>query len=48
METECEVFLFLVLLSLAILMIFMGTVCIIEYIFYRIEYKRFLDKFKNK
>ena len=48
MEAECEVFLFLVLTSLAILMLFMLAVCVVEYIFYRIEYKRFLDKFKDK
>lgn len=47
-DTECEVFFFLVMTFLLIYVIFMGVVCLIEYLLYQKEYRQFKEKNKNK
>ena len=48
LENECEIFCFLIFVFLAIYALFIGSVCLIEYLLYRRDCKRFDEKFKHK
>ena len=47
LENECEIFFFLILVFLAIYALFIGAVCLIEYLLYRRDCKRFDKKLKR-
>ena len=47
METGCEIFFFLLFIFLLMYVIFIGIVCLVEYIMYKKEMKEFWKKYKR-